>query len=127
MRDHHRRYWGEKRQGYFREQRGRDRDGRRYDGRPRGYSNDAAPGVYGGSERVRKQDDASQQRRARRSERRGSGEGNRREAAESPVRQREPAQVTSRPENARPVPQQARERSEPLRQRAPEGGAERPR
>ena len=114
MRDHHRRYWGEKRQGYFREQRGRERDGRRYDGRPRSYSNDASSGVYGGLQRARKQDDASHQSRARRSERRGSGEGNRGETADLPVRQREPAQVMSRPENGMPVPQ-ARERSEPLR------------
>lgn len=51
MRDHHRRYWGEKRQGYFREQRGRDRGGRRHNGRPHGYSSDATPGVYGSAER----------------------------------------------------------------------------
>jgi hypothetical protein len=38
MREYHRRYWGEKRQGHFREQRSRDRDGRRYEGRDRSYS-----------------------------------------------------------------------------------------
>ncbi len=51
MRDHHRRYWGEKRQFHYREHRRRDRDGRRYDRRQRGYTNDATPGVIGSPER----------------------------------------------------------------------------
>ena len=51
MRDHHRRYWGEKRQFHFREHRSRDSDGRRYDRRQRGYTNDATPGVIRSPER----------------------------------------------------------------------------
>lgn len=47
MRDHHRRYWGEKRQGYFREQRGRDRDGTRYQRSQHGYIDDPIPGAHG--------------------------------------------------------------------------------
>lgn len=114
MRDHHRRYWSEKRQNYFRDQRGRDYDDRCCDGSPRGYSKDAKSGVYGGPERMHKQDDAIRQGRARWSERRGSGEGKWHEAAKSSVCQREPAQVRSRTENPRPIPQ-ARERTEPVR------------
>lgn len=129
MRDHHRRYWGEKRQYYFRKHRSRDRDGRRYDGRPRGDSNDVRPGKIGRSEHVRKHDHASRKERVPRSDRWGSGEGNW-HGAGSPVRQREHAQVTSRTENGRPIPQ-ARERTQPLlaqplRLRAPEGDTERP-
>ena len=72
MRDHHRRYWGEKRQFHSREHRSRDRDGRRYDRRQRGYTNDATPGVIGPPERnggrVRDGDDS--RRNARRENRR---------------------------------------------------------
>ena len=74
---------------------------------------------------MRKQDDVSRQGRVRRSERRAGGEGNWHVAVAPPVRQREPAQVKSRKENARPIPQ-ARERIEPVRRRAREGGTERP-
>ena len=49
MRDHHRRYWGERRHYHYREYRGRNRDGRGYDGRRRGYTNDVIPGVYSGA------------------------------------------------------------------------------
>ena len=49
MRDHHRRYWGERRHYHYREYRGRDRDGRGYDGRRRGYTNDVIPGVNSGA------------------------------------------------------------------------------
>ena len=49
MRDHHRRYWGERRQYHYREQRGRNRDGRDYDGRRRGYTNEVIPGVNSGA------------------------------------------------------------------------------
>ena len=52
MRDHHRSYWGERRHYHYREYRGRNRDGRGYEGRERGYTNDAMPGVNGRSERI---------------------------------------------------------------------------
>ena len=52
MRDHHRRYWGEKRHYHYREYRGRNRDGRGYDGRRSGYMNDVIPGVNGISESI---------------------------------------------------------------------------
>ena len=52
MRDHHRSYWGERRHYHYREYRSRNRDGRGYDGRRRGYSNDVIPGVNGGSESI---------------------------------------------------------------------------
>jgi hypothetical protein len=51
MRDNHRRYWGEKRHGWYREHRGRDRDRKDYRGRGRGYSDSATPGVIGWPER----------------------------------------------------------------------------
>lgn len=50
MRDNHRRYWGEKRHSWYREHRGRDRDG--YRGRGRGYRDGSAtPGAIGWPER----------------------------------------------------------------------------
>ncbi len=49
MRDNHRRYWGEKRHSWYRENRGRDRND--YRGRGRGYSDSATPGVIGWPER----------------------------------------------------------------------------
>ena len=52
MRDHHRRYWGERRHYHYREYRGRNRDGRGYDGRRSGYMNDVIPGVNGISESI---------------------------------------------------------------------------
>ena len=52
MRDHYRRYWGERRHDHYREQRGRNRDGKGYNGRPRGYTNDVTPGVNGRSESI---------------------------------------------------------------------------
>ena len=71
MRDNHRRYWGEKRHSWYRENRGRDRDGGRYQGRGRNYSGNATPGTIGWPERnggrVR---DADEQRRGR-----GKGRG----------------------------------------------------
>jgi hypothetical protein len=74
MRDHHRRYWGEKRHGWYREHRGRDRDRDGYRGRGRGYSDSATPGVIGWPERnggrVRDGDD-------RRGPREGDGRGRR--------------------------------------------------
>jgi hypothetical protein len=45
MRDHHRRYWGEKRHNWYREHRGRDGDGRQHQGRGRDGAHNAAPGV----------------------------------------------------------------------------------
>jgi hypothetical protein len=70
MRDHHRRYWGEKRHHWYRDNRGRhDGDGR-HRGRGRGYTDNATPGAIGWPERnggrVRDGDD-----------RRGRGEGRR--------------------------------------------------
>jgi hypothetical protein len=70
MRDHHRRYWGEKRHHWYRENRGRHRDGN-HRGRGRGYTDSATPGAIGWPERnggrVRDGDDY----------RRGRGEGRR--------------------------------------------------
>eukprot|EP01041_Mallomonas_annulata_P027393 gene27393-48972_t len=61
MRDHHRRYWGEKRHNWYRENRGRRHDGGRYQGRGRGYTGNATPGAVGWPEqhggRVRDDDD----------------------------------------------------------------------
>ncbi len=51
MRDHHRRYWGERRHHWYRENRGRHRDGDGYRGRGRGYSGNATPGTIGWPER----------------------------------------------------------------------------
>jgi hypothetical protein len=53
MRDHHRRYWGEKRHNWYRENRGRGDDGNGYRGRGRGrgYSDSATPGTIGWPER----------------------------------------------------------------------------
>ena len=70
MRDNHRRYWGEKRHNWYRENRGRGRDGGRYEGRGRNYSGNPTSGTIGWPERnggrVRDGDD----RRAR-----GDGQG----------------------------------------------------
>ncbi|MCC5647811.1 hypothetical protein LC607_33865 [Nostoc sp. CHAB 5824] len=49
MRDNHRRYWGEKRHRWYRENRGRNRDGDGYRGR--GYSDSSTPGTIGWPER----------------------------------------------------------------------------
>lgn len=69
MRDNHRRYWSERRHHFYRENRGRHRDGGRYEGRGRGYTDNAAPGAIGWPERnggrVRDGDD----------KRRGRGDG----------------------------------------------------
>lgn len=71
MRDNHRRYWGEKRHNWYRENRGRNRDDGRYEGRGRNYSGNATPGTIGWPERnggrMRDGDD----------NRRGRGEGRR--------------------------------------------------
>ena len=71
MRDNHRRYWGEMRHNWYRENRGRHQDGGRYRGRGRGYSDNIAPGAIGWPERnggrVRDGDD----------NRRGGGDGRR--------------------------------------------------
>ena len=47
MRDHHKRYWGEKRHNWYRENNVRNRDGGRYQGRGRGYTSNATPGAIG--------------------------------------------------------------------------------
>jgi hypothetical protein len=68
MRDHHRRYWGEKRHHWYRENRGRHDGGGHHRGRGRGYTDNATPGTIGWPERnggrVRDGDD-----------RRGRGDG----------------------------------------------------
>ena len=73
MRDHHRRYWGERRHHWYREHRGHDR-GR--EGRGRGYSDNSTPGTIGWPEqhggRVRDGDD---NRRERGDGRRGRNDG----------------------------------------------------
>lgn len=70
MRDHHRRYWGEKRHNWYRENRGRHHDDGRYQGRGRGYTGNATPGAVGWPERhggrVRDDDDNRRGRGERR-------------------------------------------------------------
>lgn len=51
MRDHHRRYWGEKRHHWYRENREKYHDGGRHHGRGRGYTDNATPGAIGWPER----------------------------------------------------------------------------
>lgn len=51
MRDHHRRYWAEKRQFHYRDHRSSDRDDKRSDRRQRGYTHDLTPGVIGSPQR----------------------------------------------------------------------------
>lgn len=69
MRDHHRRYWSEKRHNWYRENRGRHPYGGQYQGRGHAYTGNATPGAVGRPEkhggRVRDDDDY----------RRGRGEG----------------------------------------------------
>ena len=69
MRDNHRRYWGEQRHSWYRENRGRNRDGGRYEGRGRGYTDNATPGTIGWPER--------NGGRVREDNQRGRGEGRR--------------------------------------------------
>lgn len=72
MRDHHRRYWGEKRQVWYRENRGRVGDGGRYQRRNRGYTDGGTPGAIGWPERHGgRVDDAQRPRDGRREGRRG--------------------------------------------------------
>lgn len=83
MRAHHRRYWGERRHAWYREHRGRHRDGERGVGRGRGYTGNATPGVIGWPERnggrVRNGDEdrrgRGERRRGRNDQWRG-GDGN---------------------------------------------------
>ena len=51
MRDSHRRYWGERRQRWYREKRGRNREGGRYEGT--GYTDSATPGAIDRAEGYR--------------------------------------------------------------------------
>jgi hypothetical protein len=124
MRDNHRRYWGEQRHNWYRENRDRDRDGGRYQGRrSSGYTGNATPGAIGWPERnggrVRDGEDnrrgrgdgQGQYRRGRNDQRRG-GEGN--EANAVPVPNPEAIQGRGRGRpvwrgnegaNAVPVPQ----------------------
>jgi hypothetical protein len=83
MRDNDRRYWGERRHNWYRENRGRRRDGGRYQGQGRGYTGNAAPGTIGWPERnggrVRDGDDNRRDRGdGRRDRNRGwqGGQGN---------------------------------------------------
>jgi hypothetical protein len=69
MRDNHRRYWGEKRHSWYRENRHGGREGEGYRGRGRGYSDSATPGTIGWPER--------NGGRVREGERRGRGDGRR--------------------------------------------------
>ena len=86
MREQYRRYWGERRHSWYRENRGRGRDGGRYEGRGRTYLGNATPGTIGWPERnggrVRDGDDRrsrgegqGQYRRSRNDQWRG-GDGN---------------------------------------------------
>lgn len=71
MRDHHRRYWGERRYSWYRENRGRDGDGGRYQRRNRGYTDGATPGAIGRPERYDgRVDDVQRPRDGRRDGRR---------------------------------------------------------
>jgi hypothetical protein len=74
MRDHHRRYWGEKRHNWYRDNRGRDGDGGRYQRRNRGYTDGSTQGAIGWPERhggrVRDGDDIQRPRDGRRDGRR---------------------------------------------------------
>lgn len=73
MRDHHRRYWGEKRHNWYRDNRGRDGNGGRYQRRNRGYTDGATPGAIGRPERYDgRVDDVQRPRDGRRVGRRGS-------------------------------------------------------
>lgn len=71
MRDHHRRYWGEKRHSWYREHRGRGHDGDGYRGRGRGYTDSATPDTIGWPERN------GGRIREREGDGRGRGEGRR--------------------------------------------------
>lgn len=72
MRDNHRRYWGKKRYSWYRENRDRNRDGGRYDGRGRDYTDNATPGTIGWPERNGGRSIESEGRRE------GRGDGRRR-------------------------------------------------
>lgn len=74
MRDQHRRYWGEKRHSWYREHRGGNREGGRYDGRDRGFRNDATPGMrdWPNQRAGRARDDQDDRRAVRREERGGT-------------------------------------------------------
>jgi hypothetical protein len=71
MRDNHRRYWGEQRHNWYRENRGRDQSHGRYQGRNRNYSDNAMPGTIGWPERN------GGRMREGEGDRRGDGEGRR--------------------------------------------------
>jgi hypothetical protein len=83
MRDNHRRYWGQQRHNWYRENRERNHDGGRYEGRGRNYSGNPTPGTIGWPERnggrIRDGEDnrrgRSEGRRSRNDQWRG-GEGN---------------------------------------------------
>lgn len=136
MRDHHRRYWGEKRQSHYREHRGRDGDGRRLDGRQRGFTNVVTPGVIGSPERIggRVRDGKDSRPDARRDSRRSrtdqwqGGTGNGARAIPVPPQrlQYQSEQRSTQPARQSREPRPERARSQPVRQRVPEGGAERP-
>lgn len=142
MRDHHRRYWGEKRQVWYRENRGRDGDGGRYQRRNRGYTDGGAPGAIGWPERHGgRVDDAQRPRDGRRESRRGrndqwrggDGQPNRRGSGASdgknvsmPPREASPIRQNIRSPEQPPEPRPEQQGPQTPRQRMPEGGVERP-
>lgn len=72
MREQYRRYWGEKRHVWYRENRRRDGDGGRYQGRNRGYTDGGTLGVIAWPERHGgRVDDVQRPRDGRREGRRG--------------------------------------------------------
>lgn len=75
MSDPHRRYWGEKRHNWYRENRGRNGDSGRYQRRSRGYTEGAGSGAASWPERhsgrARDADDVQRSRDAHRQERSG--------------------------------------------------------
>lgn len=68
MRDQHRRYWGEQRHNWYRQNRRRDGDAGRYQSRNRGYTDGEAPGVIRWPDRRGGRVDAAQRPRDRRRE-----------------------------------------------------------
>ncbi|MCO4090774.1 MAG: hypothetical protein HEQ34_02325 [Sphingorhabdus sp.] len=78
MRDQHRRYWGEKRHNWYRENRGRNGDSGRYQRRSRGYTEGAGSGAASWPERhsgrARGAEEIQHPHDGRRDERRGKND-----------------------------------------------------
>ena len=81
MREQYRRYWGERRHSWYREHRGRDGDGGRYQERQRGDSDYAPSGAYGWRDRQDGQPGTGSDER--RKDQHGSRRGSRRGQAEA--------------------------------------------